>query len=53
MFEAPESPYLVPYDGTFTIDKASTVPLTDGTKHKGKHRRKRSEELNKLVRQRG
>ncbi len=50
MFEAPESPYLVPYDGTFRIDKASTAPLTDGTTHEGKHRRKRREKLNKLQR---
>ena len=50
MFEAPESPYLVPYDGTFKIDAASNVPLTDGTPHQGKHRRKRSEKLNKLQR---
>ena len=50
MFEAPESPYLVPYDGTFKIDAASNVPLTDGKPHQGKHRRKRVEKLNKLQR---
>ena len=50
MFEAPQSPYLVPYDGTFRIDNASTVPLTEGTTHEGKHRRKRREKLNKLQR---
>jgi len=50
MFEAPESPYLVPFDGTFRVADASTVPQTDGKPHKGKHRRQRTEELNKLQR---
>ncbi len=34
-FEAPESPYLVPFDGSFDIKKASTDSLTDGHRHKG------------------
>ena len=50
MFEAPDSPYLVPYDGTFNVTTASTTPQTDGKRHKGKHRRKRTEDLNKLQR---
>jgi PPK2 family polyphosphate:nucleotide phosphotransferase len=50
MFEAPDSPYLVPFDGSFRIAKASTAPITDGTPHKGKHRRARTEDLNKLQR---
>ena len=50
MFEAPESPYLVPFDGSFEVAKASTKPLTDGKPHKGKHRRRRTEDLNKLQR---
>ena len=50
MFEAPDSPYLVPYDGSFRVADASTTPLTDGKPHKGKHRRARTEELNKLQR---
>ena len=50
MFEAPESPYLVPFDGSFRVADASTTPLTDGKPHKGKHRRARTEELNKLQR---
>ena len=50
MFEAPDSPYLVPYDGSFRVADASTTPLTDGKPHKGKHRRTRTEELNKLQR---
>ena len=39
MFEAPHSPYLVPYDGSFKIGEASTVPLTDGHRHEGKFRK--------------
>ena len=50
MFKAPESPYLVPFDGSFKVAAASTTPLTDGHRHKGKHRRSRTEDLNKLQR---
>jgi len=50
MFEAPESPYLVPFDGTFKVADASPAPLTDGKPHKGKFRRQRTEELNRLQR---
>ena len=50
MFEAPDSPYRVPFDGTFKIANASTTPQTNGSLHKGKHRRKRTEDLNKLQR---
>jgi PPK2 family polyphosphate:nucleotide phosphotransferase len=50
MFDAPQSPYLVPFDGSFKVAAASTVPQTDGRPHKGKHRRKRTEDLNKLQR---
>ena len=50
MFDAPDSPYLVPFDGSFDVASASTEPLTDGHPHKGKHRRKRTENLNKLQR---
>jgi len=50
MFEAPESPYLVPFDGSFSVAGASTSPQTDGKPHKGKHRRRRTEDLNKLQR---
>ncbi|MGI9248665.1 MAG: PPK2 family polyphosphate kinase [Woeseiaceae bacterium] len=50
MFEAPESPYLVPFDGSFDVASASTTPQTDGHPHKGKHRAKRTEDLNKLQR---
>ena len=50
MFEAPKSAYLVPFDGSFKVAKASTAPQTDGKPHKGKHRRQRTEDLNKLQR---
>jgi len=50
MFEAPRSPYLVPFDGSFKVSEASTTALTDGTPHKGKHRRGRTEKLNMLQR---
>jgi PPK2 family polyphosphate:nucleotide phosphotransferase len=50
MFKAPDSPYLVPFDGSFSVAAASTSPLTDGHRHKGKHRRSKTEDLNKLQR---
>ena len=50
MFDAPESAYLVPFDGSFKVADASTTPETDGKPHKGKHRRERTEDLNKLQR---
>ena len=50
MFEAPVSPYLVPFDGSFSVADASTKPLTDGHRHRKKHRRKATRNLNKLQR---
>lgn len=50
MFEAPDSQYLVPFDGSFDVAAASTTPQSDGHHHKGKHRAKRTEDLNKLQR---
>lgn len=50
MFEAPQSPYLVPFDGSFKVSEASTTPLTGGTPHKGKHRASRTEHLKMLQR---
>ncbi|MDH3576873.1 MAG: polyphosphate kinase 2 family protein [Gammaproteobacteria bacterium] len=50
MFESPDSQYLVPFDGSFDVATASTAPQTDGHLHKGKHRAKRTEDLNKLQR---
>ncbi len=50
MFEAPDSPYLVSYNGDFDVSRSSTEPQTDGHSHKGKHRREASENLNTLQR---
>jgi PPK2 family polyphosphate:nucleotide phosphotransferase len=50
MFEAPDSQYLVPFDGSFNVAAASTSPQTDAPPHKGKYRAKRTEDLNKLQR---
>ncbi len=50
MFEAPASPYLVPFDGNFRIDEASTVPITDGHHHSGVHRKAATDHLKQLQR---
>ena len=50
MFEATDSPYLVPFDGSFDISTSSTQPQTDGHLHKGKHRQAAAEKLSKLQR---
>ena len=50
MFEAPKSPYLVPFDGSFRVSEASTCPATDGHSHKGKHRKDARRDLNRLQR---
>ncbi len=50
MFEAPKSEYLVPFDGSFDLAKASTTPQTDAPRHKGKYRRESRERLNILQR---
>ena len=50
MFEAPDSPYLVPYDGSFRVDKASTAPATESHRHTGKHRKSARRDLNQLQR---
>jgi len=50
MFSAPESPYLVPFDGSFSIAEASTEPKTDGHRHKGAHRKASTEKLKRLQR---
>jgi PPK2 family polyphosphate:nucleotide phosphotransferase len=50
MFEAPASPYLVPFDGTFRVSEAATSPATDGSRHTGKHRKKNTRNLNRLQR---
>lgn len=50
MFEAPESEYLVPFDGSFRVADASSSPATDGHRHKGEHRKAARERLNQLQR---
>jgi len=50
MFEAPPSPYIVPFDGSFRVSEASTTPSTDGHRHVGKYRKEATRELNKLQR---
>ena len=50
MFEAPDSPYRVPYDGSFRVNKASTAPATESHSHKGKHRKNARRDLNQLQR---
>ncbi len=50
MFEAPASPYLVPFDGSFTVSESDTSPVTNGHRHKGEHRKQAKHELNQLQR---
>ena len=50
MFDAPKSPYLVPYDGSFTVSEASTKPTTRGHRHTKKHRKDATRNLRKLQR---
>ena len=50
MFEAPDSPYRVSYDGDFDVSTASTAPQTDGKLFKGKYRRAANDQLNTLQR---
>ena len=51
MFEAPASEYLVPFDGSFRVSKASTSALTDRNPHKGKHRKRATDALKQLQRE--
>jgi PPK2 family polyphosphate:nucleotide phosphotransferase len=50
MFEAPPSEYLVPFDGSFRVSKASTGAITDRHSHKGKHRKRATDKLKQLQR---
>jgi PPK2 family polyphosphate:nucleotide phosphotransferase len=50
MFEAPASPYLVPFDGTFRVSEVPTSPGTDRPRHTGKHRKQNTRNLNQLQR---
>ena len=50
MFDAPATEYLVPYDGTFRVDEASTSARTTGHRHTGEHRKQATDALKKLQR---
>ena len=50
MFEGPESPYRVAYDGNFRIAGASTEPTTQGDVYKGGFRKEKRRQLNQLQR---
>ena len=50
MFEAPTSPYLVPFDDSFRVADASTKATTRGHRHTGKRRKEAMQSLNKLQR---
>jgi len=50
MFEAPASPYLVAFDGTFRVSEVPTSPGTDRPRHTGKHRKQNTRNLNQLQR---
>ena len=50
MFDAPKSPYLVPFDGSFRVSKATTTPQTREHRHVRKHRKEATRNLNKLQR---
>jgi len=50
MFDAPTSPYLVPFDGSFKVSEADASPATNGHRHKGEHRKQATRNLNRLQR---
>lgn len=50
MFDAPKSPYLVPFDGSFSISEAKTSGVSDGHRHTGKHRKLARRKLKQLQR---
>jgi len=50
MFEAPASPYLVPFDNSFRVSDAGTTARTDGHRHTKKNRKEATRNLNKLQR---
>ncbi len=50
MFTAPDSPYIVPFDGSFSVAAASTTPLTNGDPHKGQFRKDITRRLKQLQR---
>ncbi|HNP36770.1 MAG TPA: polyphosphate kinase 2 family protein [Woeseiaceae bacterium] len=50
MFKAPDSPYLVPYDGSFKVADAATAAAAKGRRYKGEYRRHLREEMKRLQR---
>ena len=50
MFVAPESEYLVPFDGSFRVGAASTTAVTGRHPHTGKHRKHATDQLKQLQR---
>ena len=50
MFSAPKTPYRVPFDGSFRVAGAATSPATNGHRHKGKHRKHATQDLEQLQR---
>jgi len=50
MFVAPESEYLVPFDGSFRVSAANTKGVTERHLHKGKHRKRATNQLKQLQR---
>ena len=49
MFEAVQSPYLVPFDGSFTVADAPTAPEDEPEKKKARHAlRKRIKQMRSL-----
>ena len=50
MFDAPKSPYLVPFDGSFSTSEAKTSGVSDGHLHTGKHRKLARRKLKQLQR---
>lgn len=50
MFEGPDSPYLIPFDGSFKLAAASTNPASDDQDSIRKKRGKARREFNKLQR---
>ena len=49
-FDAPESPYLVPFDGSFRVADASTKPTTERHLRTKKNRKEATRHLNQLQR---
>ncbi len=50
MFEAPQSPYLVPFDGSFKVAEAATSPVTTAESFMGEYRGNCRDRLKQLQR---